>query len=360
MLDELKEQYRASLPDKVAALEHLLKDLHEGSTDALEKIRLMAHTLHGSGSTFGYPEISSAARQLENAEVDDIEEHADQLMHAMSQATLSGKVPAHPAILLVDDDADIANLLHAMISSKFPQYPVVFARSGTEALSMLRSRHYALIILDLLLPDMDGRHILGKIRKTAQGSPAVFILSGVNKPTIKEACMALGATAFIAKPFAPEDIAEAIAAELSRPDRESAFASAVNAAPHEQTKSTGKRVLLAEDDELLVGVIKHRLGREGMLVEHVANGAAALEALTKQSYALVILDVKMPRMDGFEVLTRIREKYERNTLPIVMLTSMGSEKDVVRGYDLGVNDYMLKPFSPAELLAKVKSLLKLG
>jgi DNA-binding response OmpR family regulator len=360
MFDEVKDQYCAALPDKVTTLELLLKDLHEGGVDALEKIRLMAHTLHGSGSTFGYPEISAAAKRLENAEVADVEECAEQLMQAMTAAALAGKGQTHAAVLIVDDDADIANLLHAMISSRFSQYPIVFARNGAEALAMLRSRHYALIILDLLLPDMDGRHILGKIRRIAQGSPAVFVLSGVDKPAIRDACMMLGATAFIPKPFRPEDIAEAIATELRRYAPQPGLAATGSSAAPMPVKTGSKRVLLAEDDELLVAVIKHRLGREGMVVEHVDNGAAALDALTTQQYALVILDVKMPRMDGFEVLTRIRQKYEKGVLPIVMLTSMGSEKDVVRGYDLGVNDYMLKPFSPAELLAKVKSLLKLG
>ncbi len=74
----------------------------------------------------------------------------------------------------------------------------------------------------------------------------------------------------------------------------------------------------------------------------------------------MLLDVKMPMMDGFEVLTKVRLNPERANMPIIMLTAMGSEKDVVRGYDLGANDYVLKPFSPTELLAKVKRLLKLG
>ncbi|MES2606632.1 MAG: response regulator, partial [Pseudomonadota bacterium] len=119
-------------------------------------------------------------------------------------------------------------------------------------------------------------------------------------------------------------------------------------------------ILVAEDDELLANVIKHRLGREGFTVKHVTDGAAALAALDQQDFSLVLLDVKMPMMDGFEVLTKVRLNPERANMPIIMLTAMGSEKDVVRGYDLGANDYVLKPFSPTELLAKVKRLLKLG
>jgi DNA-binding response OmpR family regulator len=75
---------------------------------------------------------------------------------------------------------------------------------------------------------------------------------------------------------------------------------------------------------------------------------------------LVILDVKMPGLDGFEVLERLRRSADFATTPIIMLTSMGQEADVVRGFRLGADDYILKPFSPTELSARVRRLLKRG
>jgi two-component system OmpR family response regulator/two-component system alkaline phosphatase synthesis response regulator PhoP len=75
---------------------------------------------------------------------------------------------------------------------------------------------------------------------------------------------------------------------------------------------------------------------------------------------LVLLDVKMPGMDGFEVLERLRKTPSYVDVPIVMLTSMGSEADVVRGFRLGADDYMLKPFSPTELVARLRRLLRRG
>ena len=74
--------------------------------------------------------------------------------------------------------------------------------------------------------------------------------------------------------------------------------------------------------------------------------------------ALAILDVKMPEMDGLELLTRLRRQSTFRDLPIVMLTSLGKEEDVVRGFDLGADDYVLKPFSPDELMARVSRLLR--
>ena len=78
----------------------------------------------------------------------------------------------------------------------------------------------------------------------------------------------------------------------------------------------------------------------------------------RKSYALVILDVRMPVLDGFEVLKRIRAEPFTKRLPVIMLTAMGSENEIIKGYDLGADDYILKPYSAIQLVARVKSLLK--
>jgi DNA-binding response OmpR family regulator len=86
------------------------------------------------------------------------------------------------------------------------------------------------------------------------------------------------------------------------------------------------------------------------------NGEDAFRWASEASFDLAILDVKVPGMDGFEILERIRAIPRLADVPIIMLTGLGSEADVVRGLELGANDYMLKPFSPAELLARVRRL----
>ncbi|UCH10255.1 MAG: response regulator, partial [Fidelibacterota bacterium] len=119
-----------------------------------------------------------------------------------------------------------------------------------------------------------------------------------------------------------------------------------------------KKVLLAEDDEIVASVIKHRLGREGFEVLHYPDGTSALEAAPDLGASLVILDVKMPGMDGFQLLGKLRKHPAYHKTPIIMLTSMGSEEDTVRGFELGADDYIMKPFSPVELLARIRRLVK--
>ncbi|HUF75796.1 MAG TPA: response regulator [Longimicrobiales bacterium] len=120
------------------------------------------------------------------------------------------------------------------------------------------------------------------------------------------------------------------------------------------------RVLVAEDDEISATILLHRLEKEGLDVVRFEDGQDAYEAAQAEVPDLVILDVKMPGMDGFEVLGRLRKDPRYARTPIIMLTSLGQEADVVRGFGLGADDYILKPFSPTELTARVRRLLTRG
>ncbi|NJD18708.1 MAG: response regulator [Gemmatimonadetes bacterium] len=126
----------------------------------------------------------------------------------------------------------------------------------------------------------------------------------------------------------------------------------------ERSERHAPLVLVAEDDEITAKLLVHRLTKEGLEVVHFDNGADAYRGALSRTPALVVLDVKMPGMDGFEVLERLRKTPSYATVPIIMLTGMGSEADVVRGFQLGADDYLLKPFSPTELLARIRRLLR--
>ena len=112
------------------------------------------------------------------------------------------------------------------------------------------------------------------------------------------------------------------------------------------------------DSALVSSVIKHRLGREGFEVHHYPDGVRALLAAPDLEVSLCILDIKMPGIDGFELLGKLRRMPAYQNIPIVMLTAMGNEKDIERGFALGADDYIIKPFSPLELLARIRRLLK--
>jgi DNA-binding response OmpR family regulator len=116
----------------------------------------------------------------------------------------------------------------------------------------------------------------------------------------------------------------------------------------------GKRILIVEDEVRISTLLKMYLEREGFLTEICDNGIDGLEKAINEKFDLVILDVSMPGKDGFTVLEELR-KY-KNT-PIMMLSARGEDRDISRGLELGANEYIIKPFSPRDVVVKIKQLL---
>nr|WP_215730793.1 response regulator [Pseudomonas lalucatii] len=116
------------------------------------------------------------------------------------------------------------------------------------------------------------------------------------------------------------------------------------------------RILLVEDHPQLAASVAQALKAAGWTVDLLHDGVAADLALAGEDYALAVLDIGLPRLDGFEVLARLRDRGQ--TLPVLMLTARGEVKDRVHGLNLGADDYLAKPFELSELEARVKALLR--
>jgi DNA-binding response OmpR family regulator len=115
------------------------------------------------------------------------------------------------------------------------------------------------------------------------------------------------------------------------------------------------RVLLIDDDARLAELLRAYLEPQGVALVHAGGGQAGLAALAQGGFDAILLDVMMPGMDGLEVLRRLRE---RHAVPVIMLTARGDEADRVVGLELGADDYVAKPFSPRELLARLRAVLR--
>jgi two-component system response regulator TctD len=114
------------------------------------------------------------------------------------------------------------------------------------------------------------------------------------------------------------------------------------------------RILIVEDDAALARSIVALLRTAGHAIDHVASGEDALLVVSDEPYALMVLDVGLPGIDGFEVLSTLRRRGER--VPVLMLTARDALDDRVRGLDLGADDYLRKPFAPEELEARIRAL----
>ena len=116
-----------------------------------------------------------------------------------------------------------------------------------------------------------------------------------------------------------------------------------------------RKILIVDDEERMVRFIRLNLEHDGFLVSEAFNGKEAIQQLRDVAPDLILLDVMMPDLDGFEVLQRIRES---SKVPVLMLTAKGEEDDRVRGLELGADDYITKPFSPREMVSRVKAVLR--
>src|ERR1700729_3884403 len=115
------------------------------------------------------------------------------------------------------------------------------------------------------------------------------------------------------------------------------------------------KMLIADDDRDLRELIGFTLTQAGYLVLKTGDGPSALQTFENESPDLVVLDINMPGMSGFQVCESIRK---RSRVPVIMLTVRGEEEDLVRALELGADDYLTKPFSPRTLLARIKALLR--
>ena len=509
-MQNLQELFWRVIAGQIASLEDAREALARGETAAEETIRRIAHSLRGSGGTYGYPQVTVAAGAAVDAPSERLVDEVVNLLNVLHE--LDPAKVARTRILVVDDDPAITELLKYELGTVDRE--VLMANSATEAQEILSRADCALIILDLVLPDMDGRNLLKRLRaRPATARVPVFVLSGTISSQTRAECLALGADEYIEKPFDPAQLQSRVAEklrgnlsgagelardELTQLPNRAAFAEVfqrrlTHALQHNeplalaildpdhfqqinarygrdigdrallqlttivtrclrrsdqiarwtdaqivvllpntkvvdgvlalekvraslrktplrtdkgeqvqltisagltdvteaenaeeavisagrfllQAKQEGRdrvrssagkeegtkplRVLLAEDDKLIANIVRHRLEREGFEVLHYENGADAYEAVQNTDVDMAILDVKMPGMDGFELLVLLRKMPGFERKPIVMLTSMGSERDIVRGFDLGADDYILKPFSPIEVLARIHRLLR--
>ena len=114
------------------------------------------------------------------------------------------------------------------------------------------------------------------------------------------------------------------------------------------------KILVVDDEELIRSVIKEYCNNSGYIVEEASNGNDALIKLKNNDYDLMVLDIMMPEMDGF---TLLRELPLERRIPTIVLSARGEEYDKLSGFDLGIDDYLTKPFSPKELIARIKAVL---
>ncbi|HJU10045.1 MAG TPA: response regulator [Candidatus Binataceae bacterium] len=132
----------------------------------------------------------------------------------------------------------------------------------------------------------------------------------------------------------------------------------MNSTAEQERERVRHKILVVEDEADIRELIRYNLSQEGFAVEEAADGGEALDRIQRRAPDLVLLDLMLPRIPGLELCRRLRGQPDTAQLPIIVLTAKGSEVDRVLGLEMGADDYIVKPFSPREVVARVKALLR--
>lgn len=257
-------------------------------------------------------------------------------------------------ILFVEDDARFIHLLQQKLQKA--GHVVSVAADGEAGLAKLRATKPDLLLLDIVLPKLSGFDILEAMRRDpALAHPPTIVISNSGQPVEIERAKALGAIHYLVKAnMDPNDVVDKVEDTLGGEGGAKSKGTVDGTAAIRVPSS----VMVVEDDKFLRDLIVQKLKREGFPVLEAITGNDALQVVKEQKPAVILLDLILPGLDGFEVLKRLKDDQETASTPVVILSNLGQREDVERGLRLGAVDFMIKAhFTPGEIVAKIKETL---
>ncbi len=259
-------------------------------------------------------------------------------------------------VLAVDDSSTNRRILEGMLK-RWEMRPTV-VEGGEEALVQLAKAaqvgaRYGLILTDLRMPKMDGFELIERIRQRPGLLPAtIMMLTSAGYRGDAQRCRQLGVSAYLLKPIRQSELREAVARVLGAGEQTDAIPVITrDSLGDERGRYVPLRVLVAEDNVINQRLVSRLLEKRGHQVVVAANGREALEALERQSFDIVLMDLQMPELDGFEATAalRAREAGHGTHLPVIALTAHAMKGDRERCLAAGMDGYLSKPIRPQEL-----------
>ncbi|HLK69068.1 MAG TPA: response regulator [Bryobacteraceae bacterium] len=322
-----------------------------------------ARTVHqwiGAGGLLGYTAISRLAREVEailmERPVDQtqLRESLTSLALAFSGPKDARDLPVSPAVVkplagkkiaLVGMPTNEGHRLSVTLQ-RVEAVPILFPFSERPDSQEMRACQ---IVVVYVLPDSTAPQLLDPERLS---SPVVLVGAREDILALTPDLQAV-AREFLMDAWQPEEALIRLSRVLSDPQPTHQGAAAANAPP--PGASGRPRILIADDDPTVIALVRASLKNFGMDIETAANGRSAMEAIRRYQPHAAVIDVNMPGMDGYEVLSAIRT--EGLHVRVLLLTARQQESDVIRAFTLGADDYVVKPFGPMELVARLKRLL---
>ena len=258
-------------------------------------------------------------------------------------------------ILVVEDEKPLLMAIKSKL--ELGGYDVVFAEDGESGEKAIKDEKPDLVLLDILLPKKSGIEILEDLRKD-KNDVLVMIISNSGQPVEIDKAMKLGVKDYLVKAdFSPEEVIEKVRKIIGpgsfdepKEDQKEQKVNGVG-----EVKPKGTSVLIVEDDEFLREVIAQKLIKEGFVVQSVTDADNAFELIKKKVPQIILLDLILPGMDGFEILAQLKKNPSTEAIPVIVLSNLGQKEDVERAMSAGAIDYLVKAnFTPGEIVQKIR------
>lgn len=273
-----------------------------------------------------------------------------------------------PKILIVDDEPLNTKLLAAQIPRD--QYSVICTHSGQEAIEKAEEILPELILLDIMMPQMDGYEATRQLKAKASTSRIpIILITALQGTEDKIKGLEAGAEDFLSKPVNTVELLARINSMLRlkrygeqlanrMQSEEQIIGGRTNSSQLEARENCEGNILLVEDNEKDINLIKGHLRDQSYEIFMAESGEDAIEIVRENDVDLILLDILLPGMDGFEVCQKLRGLEKESQPQVVMITCLDDLDSKIKGVELGVDDFLIKPINGRELRARIKSLLK--
>lgn len=248
-------------------------------------------------------------------------------------------------ILIIEDEQSLLEVLEKKLEKE--GFEVFTAVDGINGLKQIREIHPDLVLLDILMPRKDGFEVLEELNQDEiLCKIPVIIISNSGQPVEIDRALKLGVKDYLVKAnFDPENVIEKVNNFLKEENN--------------LQKNNKKMIVLIEDDVFLRDLCVRKLKKENFEVVSAENGEEGLKKIKECEPDLVLLDIILPGIGGFEVLKQIKEDEKTQHIPVIMLTNLGEKEDIEKGLILGAADYLVKAhFSPDEIVERIYKVLK--
>jgi len=243
--------------------------------------------------------------------------------------------PGNYLVEIVDDDPDILRLFRMYLEEE--GFRVITAETASNGLLLARKLHPDAILLDVLLPDQNGFLLLETLKSDSETAGIPVIILSIIKEKLKG--FELGAAEYLVKPIGRSLLKATLNKVLSKP-------------------SQPKTILIVDDEEDTLNLLRERLTEEGFLTIEAHNGKEAVEKAIQSNPDLILLDIMMPEITGWDVMEQLKQEEGTASIPVVVLSAVSTEADKQRGYRMGIKHYLTKPFEVKALISEIKRVIQ--